>query len=475
VEPIKIDSGNLEQLFARQKARAHVQRSQSVKERKKLLRSFEEFLLKNQQRINEEIHKDFKKPFAEVELSELYPVLTEIRNALVHLDEWAKPKKIDAPLTFLGTRSEIRYEAKGVCLIISPWNFPLNLCLGPLVSCLAAGNAVILKPSEMTPFASRLIVELVSDFFHDDLVATVEGGADVSTELLKLPFDHIFFTGSPEVGKIVMKAAAENLTSVTLELGGKSPAIIDKTANLQDAARRIGFGKFLNNGQTCIAPDYVLIEESVRREFISELKLKVTELFGENGKIDAQSSSYSRIVNQKHFVRLISLVDDAVKKGSTMEWDGPVDQASRFIHPVLLSAVPETSRIMTEEIFGPVLPIVSFSSVEDVISKVNGRPKPLALYIFSTDRRFREKILSETSAGGVCINDCILQFSHPDLPFGGINYSGLGKAHGHYGFLSFSNEKPIVKQRKGFTATYAIQPPYSRQVKRIIDFIVRWF
>jgi aldehyde dehydrogenase (NAD+) len=462
-------------LFERQRAKAMEMRGTSVADRKELLKGFEKFLLTQQERIKATVHQDFKKPMAEVGLSELYPVIGEIRHTVEHLEEWSRPRKVDAPLTYLGTRAEVRVEPKGVCLIIAPWNFPFNLCFGPLVSCLAAGNTVVLKPSEMTSATSALIKSLVTEYFQDDLVVTVEGGPEVTTALLKQPFDHIFFTGSPEVGKIVMKAAAENLSSVTLELGGKSPVIIDATADINDAARRIAFGKFLNNGQTCIAPDYVLVEESVRQQFIAKLKSRVIEMFGENGSIGEDSPSYSRIVNRRHYDRVNDLVNDAVQKGARKELTGATNPETNFIHPVILSNVPLNAKIMEQEIFGPVLPVIGYTSGIDVIKMINDRPKPLALYIFSHEKKFRQTVLQQTSAGSVCINDCVIQFSHPELPFGGVNNSGIGKAHGHAGFLAFSNEKPVVSQKNGFSSMYLIHPPYTAKVKKIIDLMIRWF
>jgi aldehyde dehydrogenase (NAD+) len=469
------DPSPLVSLFERQKRRSVLQRKESIKERKKRLKAFGEFILANRQRIGASVTKDFKKPLTEVDLSEVYPVMQEIRKAVANLHEWAQPEPIDTPLTYLGTQSEIIYEPKGVCLIIAPWNFPFNLCLGPLISCLAAGNTAILKPSENTPHTATLIKELISEFFDEDLVAVVEGGVTSSTELLKLPFDHIFFTGSTQVGKIVMKAAAETLASVTLELGGKSPTIIDRSANLADAARRIAFGKFLNNGQTCIAPDYVLIEEIVKDEFIELLKENVFRMFGEGGTINQDSKCYSRIVNQKNFVRLNNMVADAVNKGAKVELSGPTIAEDNFIHPVILSQVSEQAKIMEEEIFGPVLPITTYSSEEELIVTINKKPKPLAVYIFSNRKSFQNKILRDVSAGTACINDCVLQFTHPNLPFGGVNASGIGKSHGKFGFLAFSNEKPMVKQRNGFSATYFLHPPYTEKVNRIINMMVKWF
>jgi len=469
-----IDFQRITDLFERQKKRSLASRNEPMRERKKRLKAFEKFLMQRRNQIAEAVGNDFRKPGAESDVSELYPVLTEIRHAIDSLDEWAAPQKIDAPLTYLGTRSEVRFEPKGVCLIIAPWNFPINLCFGPLVSCLAAGNTAIIKPSELTPHTSRLIAEIVKEFFDEDLVAVVEGGQTTSEQLLELPFDHIFFTGSPSVGKIVMRAAAENLSSVTLELGGKSPAIIDATANIQDAAKRIAFGKFLNNGQTCIAPDYVLIQEGVQEKFLVSLKGEVQRMFGQDGQITESSSDYGRIVNRRHFDRLNKIIRDAVDKGAKVEMSGPVSSETNFIHPVILSNVAPNTLAMTDEIFGPVLPIIPFKSAEQVTYIVNGKPKPLALYIFSGNKSFREKIISETSAGTVCINECVLQFTHPNLPFGGVNNSGIGKSHGKYGFQAFSNEKPVLKQRKGFAMSYFLHPPYTHFRKKMIDLILKW-
>jgi aldehyde dehydrogenase (NAD+) len=470
-----VDSQQMLAIFEKQKKRSLLLRSESIGDRKKRLDEFDRFLLKNKDRVSEAVFNDFKKPRTESDISEVYPVLTEIRHTLQHLSDWTKPQKIDAPLTYFGTRSEVRYEPKGVCLIIAPWNFPFNLCIGPLISCLAAGNTAVIKPSEMTPKTSKLIAELIKEFFDEDLVAVIQGDQDVSSQLLALPFDHIFFTGSPGVGKIVMKAAAENLSSVTLELGGKSPAIIDESANLKDAAKRVAFGKFLNNGQTCIAPDYILVHEKVKDKFIAELKSITNEMFGENGTINESSPNYSRIVNRKHFDRLNKILQDAIDKGAKIEMSGPVNKDSNFIHPVILTNVGLDTLVMQEEIFGPILPVVPFTTADQVTYIVNAKPKPLALYVFSNRKSFREKILSETSAGSVGVNDCVLQFSHPNLPFGGVNNSGIGKSHGRYGFLSFSNEKPVLKQKRGFAMAYNMHPPYTNFRKRLVGLLLRWF
>ena len=471
----KVDTTSIERVFRKQKERTTSLRSEPIAARKKRLERLAQWLMANRERVKQAVHQDFKKPLLEVDTTEIYPVLSEIRHALSHLDDWARPSKVDATLTYLGTRSSIYYEPKGVCLIVSPWNFPFNLCVGPLISCLAAGNTAVLKPSELTPSTSTLVREMVAEIFEEEIVTVVEGGVEVSSHLLSLPFDHIFFTGSPAVGKVVMKAAADNLASVTLELGGKSPTIVDSSANLKDAAKRIAFGKFFNNGQTCIAPDYILVEEKIKEPFLRELKKSVADLFGVGRTIDENSPSYARIVNARHFERLNRLLQDAVEGGATLEMSGLVNRESHFIHPVILSNVAPGSRIMEEEIFGPLLPVISFKSIEEVLGIINRKPKPLALYIFSNRGSFRKAILSQTSAGGVCINDCIMQFTHSNLPFGGVNNSGMGKSHGRFGFLAFSNEKPVLKQKGGFSLPYLLYPPYKPGMKKVIDILLRWF
>ncbi len=347
--------------------------------------------------------------------------------------------------------------------------------VGPLVSCLAAGNTAVVKPSELTPHTSALIRQLASEVFEPEVVTVVEGGVAVTQELLSLPFDHIFFTGSPAIGKVVMQAAAAHLTSVTLELGGKSPTIIDASANLKDAARRIAFGKFFNNGQTCIAPDYILIERSVKDPFISLLKDQIASTFGQGNPVDEHSPDYARIVNRRHFNRLKDLLDDAVMKGAQPVLSGSMDEETQFIAPVILTDVPMGSRITEEEIFGPILPIMIFDRKEEVVDYINAHPKPLALYIFTSRRSFSNFILSGTSAGSACINECVLQFTHPNLPFGGVNNSGIGKSHGYFGFLTFSNEKPVLRQKSGWATPYLLHPPYTSGMKKIVDVLLKWF
>ncbi|MDQ2655909.1 MAG: aldehyde dehydrogenase family protein [Bacteroidota bacterium] len=443
-------------------------------ERRKRLLVLRQWIHANRSSIHRAAYDDFRKPSMETDAAEIFHVLNEIKVALQSLERWAAPRKIDAPLFLVGTRAWIQYEPRGVCLIISPWNYPFGLAAGPLVSALAAGNSVIIKPSEVTPSVSSLIKRMCDEIFDPAVVSVCEGGADVSQELLSLPFDHIFFTGSPSVGKIVMKAAAEHLSSVTLELGGKSPAIVSASARLDDAAERIALGKFLNNGQTCIAPDYILADQAIAEELISKLIKATTKLYAHDADFE-KSDDYGRIVNESHFTRIEELIQDATARGAHIRWEGKRDRSTRFIHPLILTDVPAESRIMNEEIFGPVLPVIPYGSIEEALAIINDKPKPLALYLFSAGKHLRDQVLRETSAGTVCLNDCGVQFLHHELPFGGINNSGLGKSHGHSGFLSFSNEKPVLKQKNGYTSVKAFYPPFTRRTKRLMDWFLRLF
>ncbi|QOI96635.1 MAG: aldehyde dehydrogenase family protein [Flammeovirgaceae bacterium] len=463
----------INEIFNRQKQSVWVLRTESISMRKKRLKALAGWIKTNRRLIQQAIYADFRKPEVETDATEIFAVLTEIDHALTNLDRWTKPVKVDAPVTMLGTRSAIVYEPKGVCLIIAPWNYPFNLSIGPLVSALAAGNSAIIKPSELTPATSAVVAKLCSDLFDESVVAVFEGGVGVSQQLLGLPFDHIFFTGSPAIGKVVMQAAAKHLTSVTLELGGKSPVIVTPSVRLRDAARRIAVAKFINNGQTCIAPDYVLVHESVVQNFVTALCEETLKRFAVDGSIE-KSPYYARIVNEKHFNRVHELVQDAINKGARVEMSGPVDAVARLIHPVILSQVPEHSRVLEEEIFGPVLPVVAYQTINEAVRFINQKPKPLALYIFGTNKKEQREILANTSSGAACINDCAIHFLHPNLPFGGVNNSGIGKSHGYYGFLAFSNEKPVLRQRSGFTSVQLFYPPYTNRAKKIMDWLIRW-
>lgn len=407
------------------------------------------------------IAEDFAKPEAETIFSEIMPVTQEIAHVRRHLKRWMKPQRVAPTMATLGTSAEIRPEPRGVCLIIAPWNYPFNLMFSPLVSALAAGNSAILKPSEMTPATSRLIAQIVAETFEPDLVTVIEGDKEVAGRLLELPFDHIFFTGSPQVGKIVMAAAAKNLASVTLELGGKSPTIVGPGADLKKAARWVAFGRFANAGQTCIAPDHVYVHQSVAEAFTSALRTEITNFYGASPK---DSPHLARIVNEHHAGRLRGLLDDALAKGARVIQGGKSE--GRFLEPTLIEALTPEMEIDREEIFGPILPIMTYANIGEPIAAINQRPKPLALYVFESDKALIDRVLKETSSGGVSVNAAFLHYAHPGLPFGGVNNSGIGAAHGIHGFRAFSHEKSVLTNR--FSAVPMLFPPYTERVKRLI-------
>lgn len=464
----------MKQVFEQQRQTAQAWRSSTLAERIERLRSILRWIEANRNAIHEALYQDFQKPHPETDITEIYPVQAEIKHALKHLKGWMKHRSVKTPLTMLGTKSYVQYEPKGVSLIIAPWNYPFNLLLVPLVSCLAAGCTAILKPSEETPHTADLLERMIGELFQPNEVSIFKGDKAVAQALLKLPFDHIFFTGSPQVGKHIMKAGAENLSSVTLELGGKSPAVVDYTTNLTEAAERIAFGKWLNAGQTCIAPDYVLVHERVSQSFVQELKKAIRRMYGGEGAAIMESHDYARIINRRHFERLQEALQEATAGGAIIETGGAFEEAQHFIAPTVVTAVPEACSLLQEEIFGPILPVRSYSNLEEAISYINAKPKPLALYLFSNRKEVEQEVLQRTSAGGVCLNDAALHYLQPNLPFGGVNWSGSGKAHGHWGFLDFSNEKPVLRQRSGLTATSALKPPYTPKVQRLIGILLRY-
>lgn len=469
-----VASQGIQEIFFSQRNTALKWRNSTFEDRSARLIKLRTWIEKNQDSIRKSLWEDFKKPAPEVDLSEIFPVTSEINHTLNNLKGWMKPQGISTPLAMIGTSAKVYYEPKGTSLIISPWNFPFNLTIGPLVSALAAGCPAIVKPSELSPATSDLIQKMVNEIFLPEEVAVFLGEADVSQELLKLPFDHIFFTGSPAVGKIVMKAAAEHLTSVTLELGGKSPAIIDESADLNDAAGKLIWGKFVNCGQTCIAPDYILVHESKKERLLMELKVFIQKFYDPEFKEIINSPDYARIIGPKHFNRLRSYLTDAISKGATLDFGGKVDESTCYFEPTLLSNLKENMDVFNEEIFGPILPIFTFSTIEEAITLINSKPKPLALYYFG-DTMYSKKVIQETSSGNVVINDCVLHFLHNNLPFGGVNNSGIGKAHGHAGFLAFSNEKGVLKQRVGVNNVTLLRPPYGIKAKKIIQSLIKWF
>jgi aldehyde dehydrogenase (NAD+) len=441
----------------------------SAAQRIEKLRKIESYLMQHKEDLCDALYADFKKPASEVVIAEMLGVKREINHTIKHLKSWMKPQSVSTPLMLLGTKGLVQYEAKGLCLIISPWNYPFNLSICPLVHAIAAGNAVILKPSELSPATAAFIQKMISSLFDKSEVSVFEGDATVSTFLLEQKFDHIFFTGSPAIGKVVMSAAAKHLTSVTLELGGKSPAIVGPEVNVEEAAAKIAWGKFLNNGQTCIAPDYLYLHEKNYFSFLKALEATVETFYGKNV---AKSKDYARIVNRRHFDRIVSLLDDAKEKGAQVLFGGKTDADDCFIEPtVLINCTPEM-RIMQEEIFGPILPVMSYQDEMEVTANIRQGDKPLALYVFSTNTEFNQYILDHTSSGTSVVNDCLIQFGHNELPFGGVNHSGIGKSGGHYGFVEFSNQKSVVIQRTNLLKNF--YPPYGVKVRWMIDFVLKW-
>lgn len=465
------DVSGMLQLFEAQKSKSRKIALTNAKERKGKLRRLEQSILKHRDAICEGMWKDFNKPATEVDLTEIYPVLLEIRYALSNLSDWMKDENVGTPLSLFGAKSKIRFEPKGTSLIIAPWNYPFQLLLAPLVSAIAAGCTAILKPSEYTPNTTIALKQIMADSFDADEVSIIEGGVEVSTELLKLKFDHIFFTGSPQVGKIVMSAAAKNLTSVTLELGGKSPTIIDETADLDATVSRIVWAKFINAGQTCIAPDYILIHESQKDAFVKKMATQIEKNYG---KKSDHSKDLASIINQKHFDRLTNMLQGAVEQGAKVVFSGVSNSSEKGIAPTLIEGVSLDSAIMQEEIFGPLLPIITYTKKEEVIDLIQSKEKPLALYVYSKSKRNIDYFLNNTSSGGVGINMSAAHIGNSNLPFGGVNNSGIGKSRGQFGFLEFSNQRGILDQKMKSSLEF-LSPPYTNGKQKLISFLMKYF
>ena len=407
----------------------------------------------------------------ETRLAELYIVTSAARHALANLRRWMRPVRVATPIQLLPGRARIVPQPLGVAGIVSPWNYPVQLALAPAIGALAAGNRVMLKPSEVTPLTSALLADAIAQRFAPDEFTVVTGGADMGAEFARLPFDHLFFTGSTAVGRIVAMAAAENLTPVTLELGGKSPAILDASADLAVVAPRIAVGKLLNAGQTCIAPDYALVPERMVDAFVAALTRAVSALYPD----PLRGDDYTSIVNERHYDRLVALIEDARAKGAKVVTipDGAVpDPATRRIPPTLLVGANDTMQVMREEIFGPILPVESYATLDDAIARVTRRPRPLAFYVFGEDRVTRERVLHETIAGGVTVNDTLWHFAHEELPFGGVGASGIGAYHGEASFLTFSHRKSVFVQPR-YAAASLLHPPYGATFEKVLALLKR--
>ncbi len=433
-------------------------RTRSLAWRKQQLQRVLDMLEARGQDLVDAIRRDFDKPELEAWATDIAPGSAEAKAALKKIDKWTRPERVGLPIPLVG-RCEIHRDPLGVVLIVSPWNYPVGLLLSPLVGAIAAGNAVLLKPSEVTPNTSAALAAAVAEFLDPEAIALIEGGVEETQALLAERFDHILYTGNGTVGRIVMEAAAKNLTPVTLELGGKSPCIVDASADLEVTARRIAWGKFLNAGQTCIAPDYVLVHASVADELIERLGRSVREFYGD----DVQGTpDFTRIVNARHHARVAKLIE-----GEDVEFGGEIDPDTRYIAPTVLRNVSPDAPVMTEEIFGPVLPVLTVTDVCEAIAFVNERDKPLALYVFTGDKLTEDRVLAETSSGGACVNGTIMHIANPALPFGGVGPSGMGVYHGRHSFETFSHRKSVL--RRGFRFDLKmIYPPYTDRMTNIV-------
>lgn len=430
-------------------------KTKDVEFRIKRLKALKEIIIKRNQEIVESLRKDFGKSEFETFSNEIMSSLEEIKLAIKKLRSWATPRKVKTPIAYFKSSSRIYYEPYGIALIISAWNYPFQLAINPLIGAISAGNCCIIKPSELAPNTSKLLSEIIKECFDEEYCAIVEGGAQETTALLNEKFDFILYTGSTHVGKIVAQAAAKHLTPVVLEMGGKSPCIIDNTADIEISARRIVWGKFLNAGQTCVAPDYLLVHKEVKNSLIKTIQKYIKDFYGDNPE---NSKDYCRIINEKHFDRLCALLEegDIVAGGKT-------NRSQLYIEPTVIDHATWNYPIMQEEIFGPILPIIEYEDLTNVIEMINAHEKPLALYIFSKNKKVQKKIINETSFGGGCINTTVLHAGNPYLPFGGVGSSGMGNYHGKASFDTFSHQKGILNKSLIVDPKF-IYPPYKNKV-----------
>lgn len=451
----------ISELYAQQRSFFSSGKSKEISYRKKALKKLRQVIIQREDDICDALYADFKKPKFEGLVSETQFVLSELQYLLNNVSFWARPKRVSGSLSSFPSKNWIHYEPFGTILVISPWNYPFMLAISPLVGAVAAGNTVVLKPSELSPATSKILLEIIAEAFEPGHVTVVEGDAEVSQELLSLKWDYLFFTGSTRVGKMVYKSAAEQLTPVTLELGGKNPCIVDDSASIAVAARRITWGKLLNAGQTCLAPDYLLVHHSVKEELIAAIKKSVQRFYGE----DVQSSPYlARIATKKQYDRLKKMLTD-----ENVIWGGEYNDRDRYIAPTLVDSPALDSELMQDEIFGPVLPIYTYTTLQDLEGFIKRYGKPLALYVFSKRKKFQDHLLGNYAFGGGGINDCVIHIANKRMPFGGVGNSGFGGYHGEHSFYLFSHKKAIVK--KPFLLDLPIRyPPYKlsdRLTKRI--------
>lgn len=449
--------------FNNSKAFFNTHKTKNLKFRKQQLKLLSKNIKNHENELLDALYKDLGKSKVEAYATEIGMLLKSIKLMRKELKNWSKTKQTDTPLYLFPTKSYIKKEPYGTVLIIGPFNYPVQLVFEPLIGAIAAGNTVIVKPSELTPHVAIVIRDIIEDTFDETYVSVVEGGIEETQTLLSLPFDYIFFTGSEKVGKIVYEAAARKLIPVTLELGGKSPVIVDDTANIKVASERISFGKFTNAGQTCVAPDYILVQRKVKNDLIKALKKTITEFYGENIE---KSPDFGRIVNQKHFNRLNDLIQ--IHKDNVV-FGGNSSKEDLYIEPTLLDNITNDNKIMKEEIFGPILPIITYDNFDEVLEIIQSKSKPLSLYLFSEDENMTHRVLEELSFGGGAINDTLMHLANPNLPFGGVGSSGIGQYHGKYSFDTFSHMKSYTFKSTRLESSLFF-PPYKGKFKYIKTF-----
>jgi len=467
------DRQGLQALFERQGANRWLVAATSSAERVAKLARLRAAILRRQEELCSAIWDDFRKSPFETWLTEVFPSIEEIDVAMKHLGSWMRERRVPGAFALPLASGALRYEPKGRVLIMSPWNYPFHLLITPLVSAIAAGNCIIAKPSNKTPRTSAFIATLLGELFPPEEVAVVEGpGGTLGEWLLELAFDHVFFTGSPQVGARVGEAAARVHAGLTLELGGKSPTVLLPGADIKAAAAKIMWGKCLNAGQTCIAPDYLLCPAAVVDAFTSAARKVVQTFYGDTPEDWRRSEHLPRIVDRKSCERMERLVKDAIDRGAVAEFGGRFEVDERYAAPTLLTGVRPDMLIMQEEIFGPILPVISYNELEEALDFIRARPKPLALYVFGKDRRAARSVMTGTTSGSICVNDLIVQIENPNLPFGGVGMSGTGSYHGFFGFKTFSHERNVVVQGP-ISLARVFYPPYGRRSQKLLTSLIK--
>lgn len=464
---------SIQSTFTAQQETALQWRTSTARDRIHRLRQIRDYLQqpKSIDRLLAALHTDLRKSSTEAMTSEIMVAIHSLDYIINNVKAWMRPRHVSPPLTALGTRCYTIHEPKGVALVISPWNYPFQLAINPIVYAIAAGCPVILKPSEYSVATSTFLQKMFAELFDTSEVAVFTGGVDTAQALLDLPFNHMYFTGSSPVGKIVMRAAADHLSSVTLELGGKSPCIIDPEINPSSIADRVVWAKYYNNGQTCIAPDHLYVHRSRVDETVEALTSSTQKLYGPLDHLP-NNPDYGCIISDKHHARASHLINDAVQKGAHVAYGGGSETKTRYIQPTILTGVSPDADLMHEEIFAPIVPVLTYDRLEHLLQSINSKPKPLSLYVMSNRSKWTDIIINNTTAGTTVINDFLIQYANHKLPFGGINGSGIGKSHGWHGFMAFTNERAIVKQKLGITRL--LHPPYTPWKERIARFMAKW-